>query len=185
MAAKYQTAFDLIAHPDRIQAPFEFYAIFFAAGIGLLVLAAISIKRRWQRKTALSIFALVWVAFCAAMTFIDARDVTAVRSAVETGKIFYREGCLAYFRPGEPWGSKTTIGNEEWSLGGTIFNYGAGEARPGYHIVESKGGVVHPDTKVRVYFVTSQAYGRNEIVRIDVANHGCPPARRVEQSTDP
>lgn len=185
MKPGYRTVFDLTAHPDRIEPPYGFYAVFLVAGAILLALAIASIRFRWRRRSSLSIFAGVWVCLCGTLIAIDARDVVDVRSAVLARRLERIEGCLAYFRPGLTYGTKTTAGNEVWSVRGAVFSYGAGEARAGYHLVEPSGGVVHPDSRVKVFFVTSPAYGRKEIVRIDVAGHGCPSARRVEPLTEP
>ncbi|WP_068083789.1 hypothetical protein [Novosphingobium rosa] len=180
MIATYRTVFDLTAHPERIQPAYGFYAIFLLVGIGVVAFAIAARRFGWQKRKSMAIFAGLWMVFVCIMIPYDFRDVLAVRASVQHAEIGQVEGCLAYFRPGVPTGTKTTLGNEACSVAGTAFDYGAGEERPGYHLVEANGGVVHPDSKVRIFFVTSQAYDRKEIVRIDSVDHACPQARHVE-----
>jgi hypothetical protein len=119
------------------------------------------------------------------MIVVDFRDTAAIRAAVEEKNPQVVEGCLDYFRPGSPEGTKTTAGNEEWKVAGLVFSYGAGEVRPTYHAVSTAGGAVRADSRVRVTFVISPAYGRREIVKLEVAANNGPSARRVEMFGQP
>lgn len=172
----FRVAFDLTANPAQIQPAYWFFALFFAIGFGLLGLSIFLLRRglRWRKYTLG--FSIVWLGFTTFMMFEDIEDVNRVRELVEQGNYTTVEGCLDYFQPGLPGGSRTTAGNERWSVGGTEFDYGQGEARPGYHLVEPRGGAVHRDTKVRVSYVTSEFYGRREIVKLAVTRGGCPVA---------
>lgn len=185
MDTTFRTVFDLTAQPDAIQPAYWFYAVFWIAGLILSALAWLSVKDGWRSRRFLPVFAVFWVIFCGIMTVVDVRDTSHIRNIVKEGRIEKLTGCLDYFRPGTPRGSKTTAGNEEWSVDGVVFSYGAGEVRPAYHTVSTAGGIIRPDSRVRVYFVYSQAYRRREIVKLDVAEHSCSPARRVEPFAQP
>jgi hypothetical protein len=177
MSSGYHTVFDLTGSPDRIQPAYWFYAIFIVAGVVLILLTLAAWKWRWRRRWSLSGFAAFWTALVPYLLLDDARGVTAARKAVELGAFQTVEGCLDYFRPGSPDGSKSMAGNEEWSVAGKVFSYGQGEVRPGYHLVSRRGGAVSADSRVRVSFVTSPKDGRPQIVRLAVAKHACPTAR--------
>lgn len=172
----FRVAFDLTANPAQIQPAYWFFALFFAIGFGLLGLAIFLLRRglRWRKYTLG--FSVLWLGFTTFMAFAEIDDVNRVRALVERGTYTTVEGCLDYFHPGLPGGSKTTAGNERWSVGGIEFDYGQGEVRPGYHLVEPRGGAVHRDTKVRVSYVISEFYGRREIVKLSVTPGACPPA---------
>ena len=185
MTPGYQTVFDLTKQPGSIQPPYGFYAIFVSAGLFLIVLAVVSMRFRWRQRLFYCLFAGLWNVFLCVMLPLDFSNVAEVRAAARRGNLSMVEGCLDYFRPGTPYGTKSPIGNEEWKVAGFIFDYGSGEARPGYHVVEPNGGVVHPDSKVRVFYTQSSAYGRAEILRIDTLAKGCPSARLVEPQTLP
>lgn len=185
MRPTFQTVFDLTKRPDLIHPVYWFIAIFVIAGIILTVLAWFAVRRRWRWRRSLPIFAAAWVTVCTYIIAIDIRDIAAIRGAVESANIQTTEGCLDYFRPGSPYGTKTTAGNEEWSIDGLVFSYGAGEARPGYHSVSTADGSVRADSRVRVSFVVSPAYGRSEIIKLELAPHACPAARHVEAFSQP
>lgn len=167
------STFDLVGHPERMHPAFGFYAIFLVAGALLSLLAILAVLRRWKRAYFLAPFAPIWVAGASALFFLDARDVLAVRQLVRRGEYTTVEGCLTSFHPGLPYGTRSAAGNERWSVAGHDFDYGQGEVRPGYHLVEARGGLVHRNTRVRVSFVKSPHYGRNEIVGLQTGE-GCP-----------
>lgn len=169
-------AFDLSADPSGIRPPYWFYCIFFSVGVGLATWAAIGLRRGWRSRKRLAVFAAIWLCVTSYVSVTDAEDVMAVRKVVADGKLTTAEGCLAYFHPGLPYGSRGTAGDERWAIGDYDFSYGAGEVRPGYHLTEPNGGAVHGDSRVRVSFVTSPHEGRAEIIRLSVAAHACPPA---------
>lgn len=170
-------AFDLIANPDRIEPAWGFYAIFFGAA-GLLVAAAIATTRlRAKRFNLLFVFAPISAIVVIVGAYLDASDVFRVRELVVRGEFSTVEGCLESFHPGNPFGTKATEGDERWSVGGVSFSYGAGEIRPGYHLVEGRGGLVHANSRVRVPFVVSPFLGRKEIVRLQRLEPDCPAAR--------
>lgn len=185
MPSKFQTVFDLTQHTELIRPAYWFLAIFVFAGVLLAVLAWLAVRRRWRWRRSLPIFATVWIVLCTYLIVLDVRDTAAIRSAVAGGRFQTVEGCLDYFRPGSPYGTKTTAGNEEWSVSGLTFSYGAGEVRPAFHLVSTAGGSVRPDSRVRVTFVVSPAYGRREIVKLELAPHACPLARHVEPFEQP
>jgi hypothetical protein len=175
-AVNFRVAFDLTANPEQIQPAYGFYALFICIGLALFAIAIFRLHGGWRRGASTLVFSVAWLAFTAFMTFDEIRDTARIRTLVANGDFVTIEGCLDYFEPGSPDGSKTTAGHERWSVQGTEFNYGQGEVRRGYHLVERRGGAVHRDAKVRVSFVTSQFYGRREIVRLAVAERACPPA---------
>jgi len=181
----YETVFDLTANPQSIQPAYGFYAIFVMAGVILSLLAWLAIRHGWRSRRSLTAFAVIWCVFCSYMIFTDYRENAAIRDAVERGMLLRVEGCLDYFRPGVPHGTKSVAGNEQWSVGGTTFSYGAGEVRSGYHAVSTAGGAVDATSRVRVGYVVSPAYRRREIVKLEVAEGACPAARRVEPQAEP
>ena len=185
MAPAFQTVFDLTSKPDIIRPAYWFIAIFVIAGIGLAGLAWLAIRRRWRWRRSLPIFAAAWIGICGYVIATDVRDTADIREAVKSGHIDKTEGCLAYFRPGSPTGTKTVAGNEEWSVNDLVFSYGAGEVRPAFHSVSTAGGMVRGDSRVRVSFVVSPAYGRREIVKLELASHACPMARLVNAFDQP
>jgi hypothetical protein len=185
MSGKFHTVFDLSEHPELIHPAYWFISIFVLAGVFLAVLAWLAVRRRWRWRRSLPIFAALWIAICAFAIVTEVRDTSAVRNAVIAGNLQVVEGCLDYFRPGSPHGTKTTAGNEQWSVGGIEFSYGAGEVRPAFHSVSTAGGPVRADAKVRASFVVGPAYRRREIIKLEVAPHACPPARRVEPFAQP
>jgi len=185
MPPKFQTVFDLTQQTGLIRPAYWFLAIFAFAGVLLAVLAWLAIRRRWRWRRSLPVFATVWIGLCTYLIVVDVRDTAAIRGAVANGRVHAVEGCLDYFRPGSPYGTKGTDGNEEWSVDGLTFSYGAGEVRPAYHFVSTAGGSVRPDSRVRVTFVVSPAYGRREIVKLEIAPNACSLARHVEAFEQP
>lgn len=185
MRASFQTVFDLTRQTHLIHPAYWFIGIFVAAGILLAVLAWLAIRQRWRWRRSLPIFAALWIIGCAYIIVRDVRDTAAIRSAVENGEIQTVEGCLDYFRPGTSYGTKSMPGNEEWSVNGLVFSYGAGEVRPAFHLVSTAGGAVRADSRVRVSFVVSPEYGRREIIKLELAPRSCPAARLVEPLAEP
>ena len=185
MAPPFQTVFDLTGQPEVIRPAYWFMAIFATAGIGLVCLSWFAIKKRWRCRRSLPIFTAAWIGGGGYGFATDIRNVADIRAAVESGNIEKTEGCLSYFRPGSPTGTKTTAGNEEWAVNGLVFSYGAGEVRPGFHRVSTGAGPIRANTRVRVSFVESPAFGRREIVKLEVASHACPMARSVEMFKQP
>ncbi|QDK34749.1 hypothetical protein [Sphingomonas sp. IC081] len=185
MNPTFQTVFDLIRQPNLIQPAYWFIAIFVFAAVILVTLAWLAVRRRRRWRRSLPIFAVAWVAICTYVIATDVRDTIEIRNAVVAGKVQVAEGCLDYFRPGSPQGTKSTAGNEEWSVDGRVFNYGAGEVRPAFHAVSTAEGPVRADSRVRVSFVVSPAYGRREIVKLELAPHACPNARLVNAFDQP
>lgn len=165
-----------MADAGTIQPAFWFYSIFFILGVGLSVFAILALRHGWRGRKRIAAFAIVWLGLTSYISAIDALDVLSIRQKLAASDVITVEGCPSYFHPGLQYGSKTMVGDERWSIAGYEFSYGAGEIRPGYHVTEPNGGVVHRDTRLRVSFVISPHYGRAEIVRLIVASHACPPA---------
>lgn len=175
-ATVFQDVFDLTVHPEQIQPAYWFYGLFVGIGVAMLILGIILMRwrARWRKYTL--IFSLIWLSFVSFMTVQDFRDASQIRSAVGRGEYDTIEGCLDYFHPGNATGSRTTAGNERWAVKGVEFDYGQGEVRRGYHLVEARGGAVHPTTRVRVSFVESDFYRRKEIVKLAVIQNACSSA---------
>lgn len=185
MRADFQTVFDLTSQTGLIHSAYWFIGIFVAAGVLLAVLAWLAVRHRSRWRRSLPIFAAFWITVCTCIIVTDVRDTAAIRSAVERGEMETVEGCLDYFRPGIPYGTKTTAGDEEWSVHGLVFSYGAGEVRPAFHLVSTAGGQVREDSRVRVSFIVSPAYERREIMKLELASHACTAARMVESLAQP
>lgn len=179
--------FDLTQSLDRIRPIYEFDGLF--AVIGLVMLATgVAILRfvkqgpddfadRIRRMGWFFVpFAALWLAFVAWMGLHDIDHAYAARREVAEGRYSVVEGCLDDFRPGDAAASRTTAGNERWRVAGREFSYGAGEVRFGYHAVEPRGGIVHADSRVKVFFVEDEFLGREDIVRLESQPHACPAA---------
>lgn len=176
MTGNYVTVFDLISHPERINPPYGFFALFIL--IGVVSLGITILKSRYRRKVYWSsgIFSVLFLSFSLIMAVYDASWVFDARRRVENKTFRAVEGCLDSFHPGSEYSSRSTAGNEYWTVGGERFEYGVGEVRNGYHTPEPAGGFVHPDSQVRVAFVPSYNSGNKEIVRLEVIQHACPSA---------
>lgn len=185
MPPGYATVFDLTGNPERIQPAYWFFAIFILTGLVLLLLTVAAWRWHWRRRWSLSAFTAIWSLLVPYLIWEDAKAVTSTRRAVDLGAFETVEGCLDYFRPGAPSGSKSMSGNEEWRVAGVVFSYGQGEVRPGYHQVLDRGGAVSADSRVRVSFVKDSRDGRPQIVRLAVAKNACPTARAVAVFEDP
>jgi hypothetical protein len=178
----YRTVFDLISDPGRIHPPYGFYALFIVAG--LIMLAIGTAQRRNRRKGGRlnTGFAIFWLAFSSLMFFLDARDTFAIRKQARSGEYKTVAGCLSDFHPGSASASRSRTGDEHWSIGTERFDYGVGWIQPGYRQVEPKGGFVHAASRLRVSYVTRQYYPRNEILRLEVIDHGCPAAPDLQSA---
>ena len=185
MQPEFQTVFDLTGQPDLIHPPYWFLAIFLVVGIFLSIFAWLAVKKRWRLRRSLPLIAIGWVVIWVYAVVAEFRGAAAIRDAVVSGHVEVAEGCLDYFRPGAASGSKTTAGNEMWSVGGLAFSYGSGEVRPAFHAVSTAGGPVRADARARVFFVMNPEHGRREIVRLDLAPHACPRARHIEPYAEP
>jgi hypothetical protein len=168
--------FDLIAQPELIRPPYSFYSVFVVAGLALAALAWLSWRFKWRTRNYLTWFAPVWIALVAFLTVNDAISVAGVRNKVKAGAYTTIEGCLDYFHPGDATPSRGSSGDERWQVEGSRFSYGTGNERPGYHVVEPAGGIVHADSRLSVSFVHNDYYDQPEIVRIKAIPHACPKA---------
>lgn len=176
MAHDFVSSFDLIADPSRVRPPYGFYGLFFFIGLVILGWASLAIRRHWRGRKRLAAFATIWLSLTSYVAITDAQDVMALHLGIKQHQYETVEGCLRGFHPGLSYGTKGTVGDERWSVDNRRFSYGAGEVRPGYHLTEPNGGVVHRDSKVRVSFITTANYGRTEIVKLAVIEHACPSA---------
>lgn len=172
------TEFDLIAHSAVIHPPWGFLALFWMAGVVVVVLAALSWRLRWRRwrRGYFTIFAVIWCCGVGAATWFEISLAHMARAAARTGSFTTVKGCLSSFHPGKGYASKSNDADEIWTLGGENFEYGAGGVGFAYRKVEPLGGVIHADTYVDVAFVRNTAYHRNEILRLIVRPHSCPRA---------
>jgi hypothetical protein len=178
---RFQQVFDLTAHPEQIQFAYGFYVLFFAIGFGLLAIAIVLLRYRLRGRKRVLAFALFWLGLLAFVAFEEFGEIGRMRALVGNGDYAEVEGCLQVFHPGNAVPTRGA-GGEYWRVEGVRFEYGAGAIRPGYQLVEPNGGAVHPDTRVRVAFVTGQSLWRNLIVKLEVAQHACPPAPDVPGS---
>lgn len=125
-------------------------------------------------------FSTIWIGFTCWICGEDVGHAYAVRSDVKEGRYMTLEGCLDQFHPGIINPGKGTAGNERWALGGHEFSYGDNEIRFAYHVVEPKGGLIHADSWVQVSFGRDDFLHRDDIVRLTVKPHSCPPAGDLE-----
>ncbi|MDB5430746.1 MAG: hypothetical protein JWP35_1862 [Caulobacter sp.] len=178
--------FDLAAEPGRFLAEPLFLALFVV--IGLVVLGGSILILRGttagdsDRTDRLRLmgwwglpFSAFWLAFVCFMGVGMTSHLLEARDRVARGEVSMAEGCLDYFQPGNG-PSRSVAGDERWKTGGVQFEYGQGEVRFGYHRDEANGGIVHADSRVKVSFLVDPFLRRYDIVRLDVAQHACPPA---------
>ena len=176
MEDAFLDVFDLARNPDQIGPAYLFYLSF--AMIGLGACACMLYLVRDGRKGAW-FYLLAALAVTAIMCWLMAheiRHVRAVKAQVLSGGFASVEGCLDQFHPGLANPSEADSGVEQWSVAGQRFDYGADEIRLGYRAVEPGGGLVHADSWVRVGYVRDDLLARNDIVRLEVVQHACPPA---------
>jgi len=177
LAPKAITAFDIVAQPDAIAVPWGFLAIFWVAGVVLVLIAILAWGLRWRpwRRVYYTLFALFWWAMVAYATWTETGLASRAREAARNGSYQTVEGCLSSFQPGEAGGGRSARA-EAWEVGGERFQYGAGEVGFAWHRVEPAGGVVHADSRVSVAFIRDETYGENKILRLVVIQHACPRA---------
>jgi len=164
----YVTAFDLIAHPERIQPSYGFDALFVVAAIVMTGIAVLVFA--YRRRIAFLLFAIVWSLGVLFAIGSDITHASHVRRLVRAGDYSVVEGCLERFHPGSPGIEKG--GDEWWSVGGEAFSYANGTVGARYHVTEAAGGAVHADARVRVTHMP----GSEDILRLQVIPHACPPA---------
>ena len=85
------------------------------------------------------------------------------------------EGCVTDFETnhGEPHSTKSSIPDETWSIQGVQFGYKYWTNLPGYHQMEARGGVVHKGQYLRVSYLISPIFRRQEIMKIEVGSKQC------------
>jgi len=174
-ASQAVTVFDLIARPEGITPPW-FLGIFWALCVAMVLLALLARRQRWRERSRVNaaVVALVLVCVTVSGTWDEINWMQKARAAVRDGSFRTVEGCLSAFHPGEKASSRTTSGNEVWTVGGVLFSYGTGEEGFTWHRVEALGGAVHADSRVNVAYL--RKYGSNEILRLAVSAHACPRA---------
>lgn len=98
----------------------------------------------------------------------------AVAAAVKLGKLKTVKGCLDHYE-NSVGSSRGYSSHEHWRVEGVEFDYSLGESGTGFHTPAADGGPMRADSRVRV---TYAALGKNSnpIVRLEVIDHGCPPA---------
>jgi hypothetical protein len=168
----FTNVFDLIVRPNEVSPAYGLEALFFLAGVAVLLLGVVFSRRR----LFIIAFAVIWLTFTSIMTFQDVQHAFDVRHRLSRGEYQTLEGCLDFFHPGWFDGGRTVADDERWSVAGHQFEYGENQVRFAYHLVEPRGGAVHADTRVRVAYVTDQFLGRDDIVRLQVRQHACAAA---------
>lgn len=170
--------FDLVSQPDVITPPWWFLAIFWTAGVVLVVLAYLSWRYKWRRWRSIhfTLFAVFWWGMVVYSTWNAISVAGEARRAAREGTFLTAKGCLTEFHPGLPTASKTTIADEYWTVAGERFRYGENRVGFAWKKVEPLGGVVHADSYVEVGFVRNAEDGGNDIIRLAVAPHRCPRA---------
>jgi hypothetical protein len=180
--------FDLTKTPERIGPLFLLDGFFPLVGLSLLILA-IWILRKVNpddkgftpgnlvvAAVALVPVSLLWTGIAALLGYYDIRHAYDVRSAVIGRRYSTLEGCLDFFTPGVPDPGKNANGDEHWVVKGHGFSYGGGDLRFAYHKIEPQGGIVHPDSWVRVSFVPDRVHERDDIIRLETQRDACPRA---------
>lgn len=168
--------FDLARNPDQIGPAYIFFLSFVAIGVGMSAFMLYLI--RGGRRGAWFYFLLTLLITAGACWELlhEIRHAGEVKARVLSGRFASVEGCLDQFHPGLASSSEADSGTEQWYVAGQLFDYGPDEIRIGYHATEPGGGIVHADSRVRVGYVRDEVLARNDIVRLEVAQHACPAA---------
>jgi hypothetical protein len=187
----YRLVFDVVRTSGPVEVGFvAFGSLLAVVLVALLALATFRIVRPeklppWLSKRpdrrGIGWFTIVFlVLLCAGVGLAVAREVTRgeeLKYRTNTGAYSTLEGCLSAFHPGRPGGGRSIDSDERWVLHDHEFDYGQGEIRYAFHTTEPEGGPVHADSAVRVSFINDDFYQRDDIVRLDVADHACARAQ--------
>jgi hypothetical protein len=164
--------FDLIATPDRIRPSLTVAAVFVGVAAVLLLGCLVEI-RRGRRAPDWALAVSLCLLFLAGLSaWQEIPRAKRIRTAVLTHSYRTVEGCLEFFVPHS--GGRYHHRDEAWSVAGQRFHYSYGDITYVYHATQAAGGIVHPTSHVKVWFVPGGA--RNYIVRIEARQNACPPA---------
>lgn len=101
-------------------------------------------------------------------------EIPRLVAAYRAGEYRVVEGCLSGFHPSTSEGHTPDV----IRVGGHVFSYSDNIDARGFHETEISGGPIHADTWVRLFVVGDQLFPvHGHIVRVDVAQRACPPAR--------
>jgi hypothetical protein len=170
------TVLNLTDYPHEIQPAYVFDGLFILVGITAVSASFWAFRFHLRGRLVLALFAAIWLPVASLMSYHDIAHAHYARDSAIKGQFAGLEGCLDYFHPGSYHQTKGTAGNERWSVRGHEIEYGASQIRFGYHSVEPRGGSIHADTRVRIFFVRDYFLHRDDIIRLDVIQHACPPA---------
>jgi len=168
--------FDLTQNPDQIGPAYLFFLSFVVIGAGMSALTFYFVRQGRKGAWFYLLISLSIVASACCAMLHEIGHVRAVKAQVLNSSFLTVEGCLDLFHPGLASPSEAESGVEQWSVSGQRFDYAADEIRLGYRAVEPGGGLVHADSWVRVGYVHDQLLVRNDIVKLEVKQHACPPA---------
>jgi hypothetical protein len=141
------------------------------ASIVLLVAVSFTWARNKNRLFVIPVLAVF--VFC---DFgLDAWDRYATARALAVGKLNVVEGCVSNFETnrGEFYSIKSSRPDEQWDVGDRHFSYKVTSNAPGYHVREVRGGVVHKGEYVRVRYLVSPVFHRQEIMEMEVGSERC------------
>jgi hypothetical protein len=169
----YRVAFDLADQPFRLNPPSVVVPLILTVVGALLVFMPARMQRllpNWpmgvSRKGfswfyflgsgfSLMIFAYSWI-----------NSSLTLRSVEKNGAAQVVEGCMETFHPMPVTGHDT----ERLTIKGQAFEYSDYIITPAFSRTESHGGPVHADSRLKIFHVGG------DIVRLEVADHACPPA---------
>ena len=105
----------------------------------------------------------------------EAMHALIVRNDVVHGRFQTLEGCLESFEPGDSVCRRRGGGAERWTVGGREFSFCGGAVGFGYNVAGGSS-IVHPDSWVRVSYVTVGPLPSEDVVRLETRPGLCPAA---------
>lgn len=175
MAVVFTTVYDIQAAggvpPYSAGQAGAFLFAFLVTSILIFLSSMAGPKRRRYNLLVIPILGVAMLGYLAADRWD--RHTTAV--ALAQGKVARVEGCIANFvtNTGDFYSSKNFRQDEEWDVQGKHFGYKVTSDAPGYHEREARGGVVHKGQYLRVSYLVSPIFRREEIMKIEVGSRGC------------
>ncbi|MBU6268958.1 MAG: hypothetical protein KGN34_15525 [Sphingomonadales bacterium] len=156
--------------------PNEIEAVLFAGGLVALVLIVIAIFSREHRKQQ-GWMSLLLVVGAGGYLLLDMLDRRGAARQLVRAQLTVAEGCVEGFlsNHGDAYPAKSDQPDEEWSIGNHRFGYKSPGNSPGYRLRESRGGVVHAGQYLRVSYLVSPIFKREEIMKIEQGEKPCQP----------
>ena len=169
-----KTVYDIRAHggipPYSTDQYSGWIVSFVAVSIFYVVLSLATKKKGFAHWSALPAVGVLLSGYLA----LDCWDRRGTIDALASGKLRVVEGCVTDFRThAEPRAARNSFPDEEWRVQGRAFGYKDTNERPGYNKIEALGGVVHQGQYLRVSYLISPIYRRQEIMKLEIGRVQC------------